>query len=42
MQANPRKTTSLRHLGKVDIAQLREAVLAIPESVWDAEEPEQA
>ena len=23
MQANPRKTTSLRHLGKVDIAQLR-------------------
>ena len=37
MQANPRKTTSLRHLGKVDIAQLREAVLAIPESVWDAE-----
>ena len=38
MQANPRKTTSLRHLGKVDIAQLREAVLAIPESVWDAED----
>ena len=35
MQPNPRKTTSLRHLGKVDIAQLREAVLAIPESVWD-------
>jgi hypothetical protein len=38
MQANPRKTSSLRHLGKVDIAQLREAVLAIPESVWDAED----
>jgi hypothetical protein len=37
MQANSRKTTSLRHLGKVDIAQLREAVLAIPEAVWDAE-----
>ena len=36
MQANPRKTTSLRHLGKVEIAQLREAVLAITESVWDA------
>ena len=36
MQANPRKTTSLRHLGKVDISRLREAVLAIPESVWDA------
>ncbi len=26
----------MRHLGKVDVAQLREAVLAIPESVWDA------
>jgi hypothetical protein len=38
MQPNPRKTTSLRHLGKVDIAQLREAVLAIRESVWDAED----
>ena len=38
MQANPRKTTSLRQLGKVDIARLREAVLAIPEAVWDAED----
>jgi hypothetical protein len=28
----------LRPLGKVDIAQLRDAVLAIPESVWDAED----
>ena len=37
MQPNPRKTTSLRSLGKVDISGLREAVLAIPESVWDAE-----
>jgi Aspartyl/Asparaginyl beta-hydroxylase len=37
MQPNPRKTTSLRQLGKVDIAQLRDAVLAIPEAVWDAE-----
>lgn len=38
MHPNPRKTSSLRHLGKVDIAQLREAVLAIPEEVWDAED----
>ena len=42
MQPNPRKTTSLRHLGKVDIAQLREAVLAIPEPVWDADQRNQA
>lgn len=34
---NPRKTTSIRPLGPVDIAALREAVLAIPEAVWDAE-----
>ena len=37
MEANPRKTTSIRQLGRVDIAALREAVLAIPEAVWDAE-----
>ena len=37
MQANPRKTTSFRPLGDVDIADLRERVLAIPEAVWDAE-----
>src|SRR5262245_32727376 len=36
-QPNPRKTTSIRRLGRVDIARLREAVLAIPESMWDAE-----
>lgn len=35
--ANPRKTTSIRRLGPVDIAALRAAVLAIPEAVWDAE-----
>ncbi len=35
--ANPRKTGSVRRLGKVDIAPLRKAVLAIPEAVWDAE-----
>ena len=37
MHANPRKTESIRELGTVDIARLREAVLAIPEAVWDAE-----
>ncbi len=34
---NPRKTTSVRRLGRVDIAALRAAVLAIPEATWDAE-----
>ena len=37
MYANPRKTKSVRQLGTVDIAALRAAVLALPESVWDAE-----
>ena len=37
MLPNPRKTTSIRKLGQVDIARLRAAVLAIPEDVWDAE-----
>ena len=36
-QPNPRKTTSIRALGPVEIGALRAAVLAIPESVWDAE-----
>ena len=35
--SNPRKTTSVRSLGPVDIAALRAAVLAIPEAVWDEE-----
>jgi hypothetical protein len=35
---NPRKTTSVRHLGRVDVARLKEAVLAIPESVWAEED----
>jgi hypothetical protein len=35
--ANPRKTTTVRRLGAVDIAALKAAVLAIPEPVWDAE-----
>lgn len=37
MLPNPRKTTSMRKLGVVDIARLRQAVLAIPEAVWDSE-----
>lgn len=37
MEPNPRKTASIRPLGTVDIAALREAVLALPEAVWDAE-----
>jgi hypothetical protein len=37
MLPNPRKTTSIRKLGQVDIDQLRAAVLSIPEAVWDAE-----
>lgn len=34
---NPRKTRAVRRLGTVDIAALRDAVLAIPEPVWAAE-----
>ncbi len=37
MMANTRKTTSVRRLGTVDIKPLQEAVLALPEAVWDAE-----
>jgi hypothetical protein len=37
LYANPRKTTTIRRLGPVDIAALKTAVLAIPEAVWDAE-----
>lgn len=37
MHANPRKTTSVRRLGPVDIGGIRDLVLAIPERVWDAE-----
>lgn len=37
MYSNPRKTPSIRRLGTVDVARLREAVLAIPEAQWDAE-----
>lgn len=34
---NPRKTESVRNLGTVDITGLREAVLKLPEAVWQAE-----
>ena len=37
MYPNPRKTQSIRRLGTVDIAAVRDAVLALPEAVWDAE-----
>ena len=37
IRPNPRKTPSTRALGTVDITALREAVLAIPEAMWDAE-----
>ena len=37
MQANSRKTKTIRHLGAVDIAALRDVVLATPEPVWNAE-----
>ncbi len=37
MYPNPRKTNTVRHLGTIDIVWLREAVLALPEAVWDAE-----
>lgn len=38
MHANPRKTKNVRYLGKVDVAALREKVLAIPEEQWAAED----
>lgn len=37
LRPNPRKTATIRRLGNVDIARLQEAVLALPESVWEAE-----
>jgi hypothetical protein len=37
LTANPRKTKAVRRLGPVDIIALRDAVLAIPEDVWAAE-----
>lgn len=37
MYANPRKTSSVRRLGTIDIAAIREAVSEIPETQWDIE-----
>jgi Aspartyl/Asparaginyl beta-hydroxylase len=37
MYPNPRKTTSVRRLGTVDIAALKPAVAAIPEDIWNLE-----
>lgn len=37
MYANPRKTQTIRQLGAVDVTALRDAVLAIPEEIWAAE-----
>jgi len=37
LTANPRKTRSVRQLGRVDIRALKTEVLAIPEAVWNAE-----
>ena len=37
MYSNPRKTQSIRRLGTIDVERLRDAVLAIPEAQWDAE-----
>ena len=37
IQSNPRKTASIRPLGRIDIAPLKAAVAAIPEALWDAE-----
>lgn len=37
LEPNPRKTKTVRRLGAVDVADLRAAVLAIPETVWAAE-----
>lgn len=37
IEPNPRKTTSIRRVGTVDVAALKEAVLALPETVWNAE-----
>ena len=37
IEPNPRKTKSIRRLGRVDVARLKEAVLALPDAIWDAE-----
>ncbi len=37
IEANPRKTNSIRRLGRVDVAPLKQAVANLPEAIWDAE-----
>lgn len=37
MHANPRKTRSVKYLAQLDVASLREEILAIPEEIWDLE-----
>jgi len=37
MESNPRKTESVRRLGRVDVSALQEAVAAIPDEIWNAE-----
>jgi len=38
MYANPRKTTSVRFLGQIELGSLREELLSIPEELWDLED----
>ncbi len=38
MYVNPRKTTSIRELGQVDVSNLIAAVAAVPEAVWNEED----
>jgi hypothetical protein len=37
MEPNPRKTTSIRRLGEIEIGALKDAVLTLPEAMWNAE-----
>ena len=38
MHANPRKTTSVKQLGQIELGSLVDDILRIPESVWDMED----
>jgi hypothetical protein len=37
MYVNPRKTTSVKYLGQIDVCSVRDDILAIPEVLWDFE-----
>jgi len=37
IQPNPRKTTTIRRLGRVDIAKLKQAIATLPEELWESE-----